>query len=85
MFVHVPEDLEMLESKHKVYVPSTKQVPDAEVTGERWVKCSVKMDCIGEIEVMSIDPDVQLVYEMKGHQFLLDKFVWKWVWRKDSI
>lgn len=84
MFVHVPEDMKMLESKNKVYVPSAKQVPDAKVTGERWVKCPVKMECIGELEVLSVDPYVQVTYEMKGHQFLLDKFVWKWVWRKDN-
>lgn len=84
LFVHVPENLEILESKNKIFMPTTKLVPDVEVTGERWIKCPVKMKCIGEVEVMTIDPDVKLTYDLDGLEFMLDKFIWKWIWQKDE-
>lgn len=85
LFVHVPENIERLESKKKnIFTPTTKLIPDVEVTGERWLKCPVKMKCIGEIEVMTVDPDVKLTYDLDGLEFMLDKFIWKWVWKKDK-
>lgn len=85
MFVHVPENIESLESKkNKIFTPTTKLLPDVDVTGEKWIKCPVKMKCIGEIEVMTVDADVKLLYEMNGLEFQLDKFIWKWVWKKDE-
>ena len=70
MFVHVPENIAVLESKkNKIFTPTTKLLPDVDVTGEKWIKCPVKMKCIGEIEVMTVDPDVKLLYEMNGLEF----------------
>lgn len=70
MFVHVPENIKSLESKkNKIFTPTTKLLPDVDVTEEKWIKCPVKMKCIGEIEVMTVDPDVKLVYDMNGLEF----------------
>ena len=34
LFVHVPEDTALLESKNKIFTPSRDKLPDVEVTGE---------------------------------------------------
>ena len=83
LFVHIPENLDVLKSKNKIYVPSTKQVPDAYVTHECWIKAPAKMKCIGELEVMDIDENVDLSYDKYGLVFKLDGFKWKWIWQKN--
>ena len=85
LFVHVPENLNELKLKKKVYVPTTKQVPDANATQEIWLKAPAKMACIGELEVMDIDPDVNVSYEDDGEQISLDRFIWKWIWLKNEF
>ena len=85
LFVHVPDDMCALESKKKkIFIPTSKMLPDVDATGERWIKCPVKMRCIGEIEVITVDADADVSYEMDGYKFPLDKFIWKWIWRKDA-
>lgn len=84
LFVHVPEDIALLESKNKIFTPSKDKLPDVEVTGERWLKCPAKMKCIGEIEVLDLDANASLVYEFKGHQMMMDRFIWKWIWKKEK-
>ena len=83
LFVHVPENIDELKSKNKIYAPSKKQVPDVEATGELWLKAPAKMKCIGEIEVVDIDASNELSYEDDGQTICLDAFVWKWIWTKD--
>lgn len=84
LFVHVPDDMHMLESKKKIFTPTAKMLPDVDATGERWIKCPVKMRCIGEIEVITVDADADVSYEMNGYKFPLDKFIWKWIWKTSS-
>lgn len=84
MFVHMPEGIDLLESKHKICTPSKDKLPDVEVTGERWLKCPVKMRCIGEIEVIDLAPE-QVSYDFRGQKMIVDRFVWKWVWMKKDV
>lgn len=83
LFVHVPEDIGKLVIKDKIYTPSTKQIPDVEVTNEKWIKCPCKMKCIGELEVVNLDESVDCHYEQDGQKVPVDKFIWKWIWQKD--
>lgn len=83
LFVHIPENLEMLKSKNKIYMPSAKQVPDVDATGECWLKAPAKMICIGELEVLDIDENVELAYNKDALTCMLDRFKWKWIWQKD--
>ena len=83
LFVHVPENLDAIWNKNKIYVPSKKLIPDAETTHEMWIKCPCKMKCIGEIEIIDIDHNANLTYEDDGQNIPLDSFIWKWIWKKD--
>lgn len=47
--VYVPEDLKQVFARRIVYKPSTKQVPDADVTGEHWIKGKFMLKHIGKI------------------------------------
>lgn len=51
LYVHIAEDLDEIKRKGKLYKPTSKQVSDVEYTDEYWVKCSVKMKCIGKIYI----------------------------------
>lgn len=82
LFVHVPDDVDALLAKNKIFTPSCKQVPDVDATNERWIKCPTTMTCIGEIEVIDIDENVELSYVVDGTKQMLDAFKWKWVWVK---
>ena len=46
-YIHVPEKLENIIRNGHLYKPSTELVFDADITDEYWIKCSVKMKCIG--------------------------------------
>jgi hypothetical protein len=48
-FVHVPYDLNDIVRRGKLYKPSEEQVCDVRETGEYWVRCRVKLKCIGRI------------------------------------
>lgn len=87
-FVHIPENLESLFAKKKVYKPSLKQVPDSELTGEYWLKASCKMVCIGEITTLGIAPKKSRSIYLKHHNsssyFIVDFLEWKWIARFKS-
>lgn len=79
LYVHMPEDLDILFKRHKVYKPTLAQVPDCEVTDEYWLKDSVQMRCIGQIEILGIDPDIDLNYIWFGSKTPMDRFKWRWI------
>lgn len=82
-FVHVPENLESLFARKKVYKPSLQQVPDSGLTNEYWLKASCKMICIGEITTLGIVPNksrgIWLKYRNGCSYFIVDFLEWKWV------
>lgn len=82
LYVHVPDNLLDLFKMNKVHRPSTNQVPDAEVTGEHWLKAPAKMKMIGQIEVLDIDDSQNLTYLLDGEKIHLDRFRWKWTIRR---
>lgn len=51
LYVHVPENLNEIIARNKIYKPTEKEVQDADYTDEIWVKCPVKMKCIGKIQI----------------------------------
>ena len=78
LYVHVPENLEELFANRQIYKPSTKQVPDAEVTGEHWLTGSARFKCLGQIELIDFDDENELTYIWNNEKMHLDRFVWKW-------
>lgn len=51
LYVHVPENIEDIVKRKKLCKPTTDQVFDADYCDEYWVKCKVKMKCIGYIAI----------------------------------
>lgn len=51
LYVHVPENLEDIVRRRKLCIPTDEQVYDAHYCGEYWVKCKVKLKCIGYIKI----------------------------------
>lgn len=49
LYVHVPENIEDIVRRRKLCKPSKEQVYDVDYCGEYWVKCKVKLKCIGYI------------------------------------
>lgn len=49
-FVHIPASNQSTD----IYKPSVKEVPDAKITGEVWIKRPVKIKCIGKIKVTGV-------------------------------
>lgn len=79
LFVHVPEDLDALFKSNKVHRPSTRQVPDADATGEHWLKAPAKMKAIGQIEILGVDKGKEQWYVWEGQKTKMDRFKWKWI------
>ena len=79
LYVHIPINLDDLFLRNKVYQPSTKQVPDAVVTDEFWLKDDTIWKCIGKIEVGHVRDDIDLTYELDGDILSMDRFEWKWI------
>lgn len=44
-YIHCPAE------DHDIYSPSIKEVPDVQITGEKWIKEPVKLVCVGKIRV----------------------------------
>lgn len=51
LYVHVPENIDEIVSKGKVVIPTEKQVYDGDYCDEVWVRCPVKMKCIGKVSI----------------------------------
>ena len=79
LWVHVPLDLDGLFKANKVHRPSLKQVPDAEVTGEHWLKAPATVKTIGQIEIDGIDDSYDIWYQWKGREEKIDRFKWHWI------
>ena len=48
-YVHVPVGIEDIVRRGKLCKPTIKQVYDVESTDEYWIKCNVKLKCIGVV------------------------------------
>lgn len=51
LYVHIPENIEDIVRRRKLCKPSKEQVYDVDYCGEYWVKCKVKLKCIGYIKI----------------------------------
>ena len=51
LYVHIPENIEDIVKRKKLCKPTEEQVFDVHYTNEYWVKCKVKMKCIGYIYI----------------------------------
>ena len=73
LFVHVPDD------NYNIYKPSNKEVPDASITGEVWIKKAVKMKCIGQIYVIGDKGEDGIPYKYGDKTAELYDWEWKWI------
>ena len=73
LFVHVPD------GNYNIYKPSNKEVPDASITGEVWIKKAVKMKCIGQIHVIGDKGEDGIPYKYGDKTAELYDWEWKWI------
>ena len=68
--VHVPENIDDIVKRRKLCKPTKEQVFDVNYTDEYWIKCKVKMKCIGYVYISYRDrffskPHVKFKYLKK--------------------
>lgn len=51
LYIHVPENIEDIVRRRKLCKPTEDQVFDVNYCDEYWVKCKVKLKCIGYISI----------------------------------
>lgn len=73
LFVHI------LDGKYNIYIPSTKEVPDAKITSEAWIKEPVKLKCIGKIKVIKDKGEDGIPYKYGDNTAELYDWEWKWI------
>lgn len=73
LFVHIPD------GKYNIYIPSTKEVPDAKITSEAWIKEPVKLKCIGKIKVIKDKGEDGIPYKYGDNTAELYDWEWKWI------
>ena len=73
LFVHA------LDGNYNIYKPSNKEVPDASITGEVWIKKAVKMKCIGQIYVIGDKGEDGIPYKYGDKTAELYDWEWKWI------
>lgn len=73
LFVHIPD------GKYNIYIPSTKEVPDAKITSEVWIKEPVKLKCIGKIKVIKDKGENGIPYKYGDNTAELYDWEWKWI------
>lgn len=78
LFVHVPN------GNYNIYNPSNKEVPDASITGEVWIKKPVKMKCIGQIYVIGDKGEDGIPYKYGNKTAELYDWEWKWIWKNNN-
>lgn len=75
-YIYNPE----ISSKHTVYKPTQKEVPDAKVTNEHWILQPVTLYCIGKIRVTGEKGNgIPYKYGDKN-QYTAELYDWKWKW-----
>lgn len=75
-YVYNPE----ISSKHTVYKPTQKEVPDVKVTNEHWILQPVTLYCIGKIRVTGEKGNgIPYKYGDKN-QYTAELYDWKWKW-----
>lgn len=78
LYVHIPI------GEYKVINPTTKQVPDVDLTKERWICEPVKIQCIGKILVKDNGkPGMKYKYG-NGKEAELFSWDWKWIEKYDK-
>ena len=73
LFVHIPD------GNYNIYKPSNKEVPDASITGEVWIKKAVNMKCIGQIYVIGDKGEDGIPYKYGDKTAELYDWEWKWI------
>lgn len=77
-FVHEPE------GKPDIYKPNTKAVPDANITGELWVKEPVKLKVVGEILATNDSGKPGKVFTYGDKSAELYEFNYEWTTRQGA-
>lgn len=66
-------------SVYKVTIPTKKQVPDVDVTHERWITTPVSLSLVGKIRVIGDAGGPPLPYTYGNNQ-TAELFDWNWEW-----
>lgn len=78
-YVFSPEEV----PEENIYKPTTKEVPDAEITDEIWITCPVKVKKVGKIKVLGDSG-------LDGHPFnygdkTTELYDWNWEWLEEDF
>lgn len=65
--------------KYNVISPTKKQVPDVEITDEKWICEKVKLICIGKILCIGDKGEDGISYTY-GHEYKAELYEWNWEW-----
>ena len=71
-FVHIPT------GDFNVVLPTKNQVPDSEITGEKWILNPVKIKCVGKIKVLDDDKQPGETFNYGNNSAEL--YGWKWTY-----
>lgn len=69
--------------EYEVITPTKKQVPDVDITDEKWICEKVEVECIGEILCISDKGEDGIPYTY-GHknEYKAELYEWNWKWVK---
>lgn len=74
------------DGKYKVISPTKKQVPDVEITDEKWICEEVNLKCIGEIFVIGDKGEDGIRYTYgPNNEYSAELYEWNWKWVKKYI
>lgn len=71
------------DGEYKVISPSKKQVPDVEITNEKWICEKVNVKCIGEILCIDDKGEDGIPYTYgPNNEYTAELYEWNWKWVK---
>ena len=82
-YVHVP--LSFYDAKSHLKRPLSKEVPDADITGEIWITRPVKLLCIGKIRVIKDAGEKGFKFKYGPHTAELYDWEWEWIEKYKNI
>lgn len=71
---------------YEIISPTKKQVPDVEITNEKWICDKVDMVCIGEILCIGDKGEKGISYKYgQNNEYSAELYEWNWKWIKKYV
>ena len=76
-YVHIPDP----DKEYNIYKPNKEDVPDADLTGELWIRKPVMLKCLGKIKVGSATgKGLEYSYGEGEKEKTAELYDWNWTW-----